>query len=48
MSQTIRVEVTEASQPAEARRRATTLAVGLGFDAEDVTVSVARRGEASG
>lgn len=34
MSQTVRVEVTEASQPAEARRRATTLATALGFDAE--------------
>ena len=34
MSQTVRVEVTERSQPAEARRRATTLATSLGFDAE--------------
>lgn len=34
MSRTIRVEVTEASQPADARRRATTLATSLGFDAE--------------
>lgn len=35
MSQTVRVEVTERSQPSEARRRATTLATALGFDAEN-------------
>lgn len=34
MSQTIRVEVTESSQPPEARRRATALASALGFEAE--------------
>lgn len=34
MSQTVRVEVTEGSQPSEARRRATTLATALGFSAE--------------
>jgi anti-sigma regulatory factor (Ser/Thr protein kinase) len=34
VSQTIRVEVTESSQPPEARRRATTLASALGFGAE--------------
>jgi anti-sigma regulatory factor (Ser/Thr protein kinase) len=34
VSQTIRVEVTESSQPAEARRRATALASALGFGTE--------------
>jgi anti-sigma regulatory factor (Ser/Thr protein kinase) len=33
MSQTIRIEVTESSQPAEARRRARALVSALGFDA---------------
>lgn len=34
MTQTIRVEVTERSQPGEARRRATTLATSIGFGVE--------------
>jgi anti-sigma regulatory factor (Ser/Thr protein kinase) len=34
VSQTVRIEVTGASRPAEARRRATTLASALGFETE--------------